>query len=312
MDKEEETINLAKEIIDDAELKRTSVEALVFKATRLAALVNNDEMKTWLTLERFGYSDKQPDLTYMAMTGRSYNKDTRIGYWGSIATQESAIEANLSELEVVKGFKPSGTYSAIQFSGQIQQVKNFNATISLYRNICSRVASRIQDFATNTYHATKFGQEASSLLKKFSLLATEGISKYFPEVSQSFDVIYKNATNTNPRGRTAAALECRNILINLSEFLWQSIKTEYKCRDGDVIKVNNEKNKLIAYVDTKIDGSNEGRAKAKKLFGMIHEIFTLGAKSKRKIDISELQTVIVDTVMFINDLLTYTDRKPIE
>ena len=74
MEREEEIINLAKEIIDDAELKRGSVESLVFKATRLASLVKDEDIKGWLVLEKFGYSNKEPDLTYMARTGRTFNR----------------------------------------------------------------------------------------------------------------------------------------------------------------------------------------------------------------------------------------------
>ena len=58
--------------------------------------------------------------------------------------------------------------------------------------------------------------------------------------------------------------------------------------------------------------TNEGKARAKKLFGIIHEVFTLGGKSKRKIEEKELSTVIVDVYVFLNDLVSYTDLKTVE
>lgn len=312
MEQDEEIINLAKEIIDDAELKRGSVETLVFKAARLASLVKDEGVKNWLALEKFGYSDKEPDLTYMAETGRTYNSVSRIGYWGSISTQEAEIDASLAEMEVVKNFQPSGTYSTLQFNSQLQQIKNLTAEISIYKRICSLVASKIQDFATQVYYTYKFGQEADKILEKYKKTALEGIAKYFPDLNQSFEVINKNTSNPNQRGWSAAALESRNIFIYLSGRLWKSTMSRHKCRDGDVIKVENEKNKLIAYIDIKMGASNEGRARAKKLFGIIHEIFTLGGKSKRKIEKNELSTVIIDTFVFLNDLMSYTDLKTIE
>lgn len=312
MDKDEEIVDLAKDIVDDAELKRVSVEALVLKASRLANLVVDEDIKYWLNLEKFGYSDKQPDLAYMAMTGRTFDTTTRIGLWGSIATQENLIDGSLAELEVVKSFKPTGTYSMLQFDGQVQRVKNLTSNISVYKNICSRVASKIQDFATTVYYTRRIGREVNTLLKQFSTVATEGISKNFPDLRQSFETIDRNIANSNPRGWSAAALECRNILINLSGMLWGSKKKDYICKDGDKIRVDKEKNKLIAYVDTKMDGTNEGKARTKKMFGLIHEIFTLGGKSKRKINNRELPTIIIDTIVFINDLINYTDLKPIK
>lgn len=94
--------------------------------------------------------------------------------------------------------------------------------------------------------------------------------------------------------------------------LWKVKNSTYTCRDKEVIKIENEKNRLIAYVDTKMGTSHEGKARAKKLFGIIHEIFTLGGKSKREIDEKELSTAIVDVYVFLNDLISYTDMKPVE
>ncbi len=310
--KNSEILSLAKEIIDDAELKRGTAEGLVFKASRLASLVNDENIKTWLALEKFGYSDKEPDLTYMALTGRTYNQISRIGFWGSISTQENAIEASLAELEAVKNFKPSGTYATLQFNNQIQQIKNLTATISNYKRICSVVSSSIQDFATKIYYAFKFGEVADSILEKYRVSALEGITKYFPDLNQSFEVINNNITNTNTRGWATAVSESRNILIYLSGKLWGSTKSDYKCRDGQTIKIQNEKNKLIAYVDSKMGTTNEGKARTKKLFGIIHEVFTLGGKSKRKIENNELSTIIIDVLIFLNELISYTDLKPVK
>ena len=215
-------------------------------------------------------------------------------------------------MEVVKQFQPSGTYSALQFNNQLQQIKNITATISTYKRICSLVASKIQDFATQIYYTYKFGQKADSILEEYKKTALEGIVKHFPELNQSFEIINKNTSNSNSRGWSAAALETRNIFTYLAEKLFTAKMSSYKCRDTQVIKVENEKNKLIVYVDTKMGTSKEGRARAKKLFGIIHEIFTLGGKSKRKIDKKELSTVIIDTFVFLNDLISYTDLKPIE
>ncbi|MDO8621547.1 MAG: hypothetical protein Q7R31_04710 [Candidatus Levybacteria bacterium] len=312
MEQDKEIINLAKEIIDDAELKRGSVESLVFKATRLASIVKDENIKIWLALEKFGYSEREPDLTYMAMTGRSYDKVTHIGLFGSISTQEAAIEASLAEMEVVKNFKPNGTYSSLQFNNQLQQIKNLTAARAIYKRICSVVASSIQDFATKIYYTYKFGQEADSILEEYRKTVLDGIAKYFPDLNQSFEVINKNSNNSNPREWSVATLESRNILIYLSGKLWTSREANYKCRDKQPIKVENEKNKLIAYVDMKMGASKEGKARAKKLFGIIHEIFTLGGKAKRKTEKKELSTVIIDTFVFLNDLMSYTDLKPIE
>ena len=136
MEQNEEIINLAKEIIGDAELKRIQVASLVSKASRLASLVNDTTLKEWLNYEKYGYSDSKESIAYMERTGRTYDETTKIGLGGSISTQEDAIEGSLAELDVVKNFKPGGTYSTLQFQNQLQQVKTLNRSISTYKRIC--------------------------------------------------------------------------------------------------------------------------------------------------------------------------------
>lgn len=311
MEADKEIIKLAKEIIDDAEGRRTSVESLVFKAYRLAKLVDNEGILIWLASERFGYSDKEPDLTNMKATGRTFDEQTRIGYWGPVSTQEAAIETALAEMEIVKGFKPSGEFAALQFSGQQQQVRNLSAQTSFYKNICSKVIAGIQDFAVNTYYAHKFKQEAISIIEKERREAESIMIKKFPDLKDFFEVINKNIDSNKTKDWTTVALQCRNILIYLSGELWKSGTKKYTCRDGESIKTDGEKNKLIAYLDTKISGSTTERAKAVRLFKTIHEIFAIGGKSKRSIGKNEFSTIVTQTFILLYDLSVSTDLVPI-
>lgn len=312
MRKNKEIIKLAKEILSETETRSGSVEGLVFKAYRLAKLVNNELMLVWLSLEKFGYSDKEPDITYMKETGRTFNEQTRIGYWGSISSQEVAIEESLAKIEIIKNFKPSGTYANIQFSGQLQQVKNLYGMISFYKGICSKVVSNIQEFATNVYYAYKFEQKAGSILDEENKKATDKILKRFPDLNKYFEVIDKNIASSNPRDWAAIASQCRSIFVNLSGELWKVGKKEYKCKDKEIIKTNGEKNKLIAYIDTKIGSSRTERAKAVRLFKTIHEIFTIGGKSKKGITRNELSTIVTHTFIVLSDLSTSTDLEPVK
>jgi AbiTii len=51
--KSDQITTLALEILEDAEMSRTSVVALVMKASRLARLVDDEEAIQWLSYERF-------------------------------------------------------------------------------------------------------------------------------------------------------------------------------------------------------------------------------------------------------------------
>ncbi|WP_429240928.1 hypothetical protein [Erwinia aphidicola] len=67
----EHELELAKELLDDIELSRSSTETIILKASRLARLCGTDEFQKWLTYEMRGYPGNiELTLKYMGLTGR--------------------------------------------------------------------------------------------------------------------------------------------------------------------------------------------------------------------------------------------------
>ncbi len=197
---------------------------------------------------------------------------------------------------------PKGNY--LERQNIMQQQQNAIQTIAHYK-------TQTYEFVMKVYYAYLFGQEASSILDNYKKTVLNEVIKRLPELKQSFEVVNKNINSSNSREWAVIALECRNIFISLSSRLWKSVEKEYKHRSGKVIKTTGEKNKLLAYIDTKIGGSQLERARARRLSGTIHEVFAIAGKSKRKIEKSELSTIVIDTFIFLADLMTYTDLRPI-
>ena len=95
----EHILDLAKELLDDIELSRTNAESLVLKTSRLARWVGSEEIRYWLKLEMGGYNgSNEISLKYMGITGRWINKEKQTGYWGPLAQQEAAIDAEKAKL----------------------------------------------------------------------------------------------------------------------------------------------------------------------------------------------------------------------
>lgn len=119
MTKNEQIIALALEVLEDAEMLRTSVESLVLKASRLARLVDDEESQLWLWHERHGYNDTdEVSLKYLELTSRWIGFSTKKAYFAAINIHEAMIENHKDELDIVKQFIPSGTYSTIQLQDQ--------------------------------------------------------------------------------------------------------------------------------------------------------------------------------------------------
>ena len=99
----EHILELAKELLDDIELSRTSAESLILKTSRLARWVGSDEIKYWLKLEMQGYnSSNDVSLKYMSITGRWADREKQKGFWGPLAQQEASLEAEKLKLNSLR------------------------------------------------------------------------------------------------------------------------------------------------------------------------------------------------------------------
>lgn len=168
------------------------------------------------------------------------------------------------------------------------------------------------EFVMKVYYTYLFGQEVSTILDSYKERVLNEILKKFPELKEYFEVINENITSINTRGWAAVASECRNILIKLSGQLWKKTEKTFKRPNGKIIELRGkEKNMLIAYIDTKVSGSNLNKARNEKLCGIIHEIFEIGGKQKRKIEKTETSNSVIDTYIFLAELIDYTDLQPV-
>lgn len=96
----EHELDLAKELLDDIELSRVKVDALILKSSRLARLCGTEEFQKWLDYEMRGYfNDNELSLKYMGRTGRWTDREKKEGYWMPIAQIDSLITAKTIELE---------------------------------------------------------------------------------------------------------------------------------------------------------------------------------------------------------------------
>lgn len=299
-----EITSLAKDILDDAELGRVSAEALVLKATRLARLVKHESMLAWLTLERMGYTDKEPDVGYMRYTGRPLNEATRVGYWGSIAVQETAIEADESEMEVVKSFKPSGEYSALQLYNQQQQARKLANSIAIYKRIRSRVVAIIQEFASNVYYEKLLSRKAGDIFSQFSQKIDVLLAGQVGEILVMLPSVFERLNSNDGEAVNQALLSCRRILdaainklyppsdipiqLNGENLIIDSEKTKnrFKVYICQRTKSKSVQKKLIDNVQTLYDRTSaaihvdvtrdEASALVLQLYVTLGEILTLG------------------------------------
>jgi hypothetical protein len=226
--KNEHILALAHEIIDDAELSRCPVSALVLKASRLARLIGDEEVISWLGWERSGYDNTPLARQYMARTSRWINVDKDEAYWGTITEQEALIETNRMNIEALRGFQPHGEYATIQQANHHTKLDNLRVNIAWGTAIVARVRGLVQDFATRVYYEALFGSAAEGIFEQYRLHVDASLSATAGDVFKKFPHVFERLGVGDAEAVSHALTSCRRIIDGLADAL-------YPARDGTAL-----------------------------------------------------------------------------
>jgi hypothetical protein len=161
-------LELARELLDDIELGRTTAEGLILKASRLARWVGSDETRYWLQLEMGGYNSTDPiSLKYMGITGRWTDREKKHGWWGPLAQQEAAIMAEKAKLASMRIPDSSSDYFNMAITGLVGDMTRSANLISTLSGIKTRVLGQLHMFASEVYYVMEFDNLSESIFERY-------------------------------------------------------------------------------------------------------------------------------------------------
>jgi AbiTii len=248
--KSDQITALALEILEDAEMSRTSVEAPVMKASRLARLVDDEEAIDWLYYERFGYNDSDKiSLKYLALTNRFVDVPMKTAYYGSIITQEAVIEGQQHQLDVVKNFNPSGEWAATHFANQQNEAAKLTNTICAARRILSAVRAQVQEFATRIYYEKLFSHQAETIFVQYQnevdTLLSITAKTAFARLPQAFERLGAG----DPESISHALTTCRRVIDSFTDAVFTARADPARIGEQDIkVGAHEIRNRLRAYV----------------------------------------------------------------
>ena len=165
LSKSQHTLELVKELLDDLELGSTSGEQLILKASRLARIAGDEEIKQWLKFELGGYNGRNnTSIKYMGITGRWINKDKKEGFWASLAQIEAKIEAEKSKLAVMR--IPDDNHN-LAAQTTAQTMSNTANEIAMFSGIRSKVKARLHSFVSEVYYEKVFDNLSESIFESY-------------------------------------------------------------------------------------------------------------------------------------------------
>ncbi|HXC52967.1 MAG TPA: hypothetical protein VN634_18925 [Candidatus Limnocylindrales bacterium] len=298
----EHILQLARELLDDIELSRTSAESLILKASRLARWVGNNEIRQWLQLEMGGYNGSDPvSLKYMSLTHRWVNYENKTGYWGPLAQQEASILAEKAKLASMRTPDSSSQF-AIAAIGNVTRAMTESANlIGRLSGIKSRVLAKLHDFVTDVYYEKEFDKLSESIFERYKSEVDTLIADNCGDVIQKIPAVMDRLAANDEESISQALVTCRRIIEAFADSVFPPTEGTMEI-GGNALSLDASKhqNRINAYIHTKTDSASRKKRLRQNLANLFDRVSS-GVHSE--VTAEEARSLFLNTYLFVGEVL---------
>jgi hypothetical protein len=298
----EHILELAKELLDDIELSRLSAESLLLKASRLARWVGSDEIKYWINLEMKGYNgSNEVSLKYMGITGRWVNREEQKGYWGPLAQQEAALEAQNIKLRSMSTPDTSGDWAFRVMQMHQEQMASTTNYISTLSGIKSRVLAHLHNFVSEVYYEKEFDSLSESIFEKYKSEVDTLISVHCGDVLQQIPSVMSRLAEGNPESISQALSTARRIIDSFADSIFPPTEETINIGGNEVtLGANKHQNRINAFVHQRID-SKSRKTKIRQNLSNLYDRVSTGVHND--VTAEEARSLFLNTYLLLGEVL---------
>jgi hypothetical protein len=300
---------LALELLEDAEMSRTSVDAMVLKASRLARLTEDAEAMQWLSHERLGYNATDPiSIKYLNSTARWIDVKNDKAYFAGIAVQEASAEGTHQQFEVLKKLVPSGNYALPQARDQQQRAATLTANLIAARKIISAVRAQVQEFATRIYYEHLFSQQAQTIFEQYKTLVDALLAATaqtaFTRLPQAFERL---GAADDSEAISHALTTSRRVIDSFADAVFPARKEPFQLGQQPIdVGQQQTRNRVRAYIYTCI-GQGSRYERLSRGLSSLYDRVSAGVHSD--VDLGEARALVLQTYLLLGEILTLPPQR---
>jgi hypothetical protein len=292
---------LALEVLEDAEMSRSSVESLILKASRLARLVDDEEAIKWLEYERLGYkADENISLKYLHLTRRWIKFKEMKAHWGSTAVQEATVAAAQQQLDAAKSFQPAnvGPYRL-----QLQEIARISESMKAASVILSAVRAQVQQFATRIYHEKLFSHQAETIFAQYQ---GEVDARLAVTAQTAFDRLphaFERLAAGDKEAVSHALTTCRRVLDSFGDSVYPPRAEPARIGEKELqVGAPDTRNRLRVYVYEQI-GKGSRYERLSRAIASLYDRVSAGIHAD--VTIGEARALVLHTYLLLGEILTF-------
>lgn len=298
----EHILELAKELLDDIELSRTSAESLILKASRLARWVGSEEIRYWLKLEMQGYnSSSQVSLRYMGVTGRWVDREKQRGYWGPLAQQEAAIIAEQAKLNAMRIPDTAGDMAFVATKKVTDEMTSSASYISALSGIKSRVLAKLHEFVSEIYYEKQFDSLSESIFERYKSDVDSLIGDSCGQVIEQIPSVMSRLAEGDQEAISQSLNTCRRVIDSFADNIFPPSEETIEIGGNQLsLAANRHQNRINAYIHQRIDSDTRKKRFRQNLSNLYDRVST---GVHKEVTVEEARALFLNTYLLIGEIL---------
>lgn len=300
--KSEHILELAKELLDDIELSRTSAKSLILKASRLARWVGSEEIRYWLKLEMGGYNgSNEISLKYMGITGRWLNREKQTGYWGPLAQQEAAIEAEKAKLASLRTPDSSGEWASVAIGNVTQAMTQAANNISRLSGIRTRVLAELHSFVSEIHYEKQFDSLSESIFERYKSDVDTLIAESCGDVLEQIPSVMSRLAEGDQEAISQSLTTCRRVIESFADSIFSPSEDTIEIGGNQLsLAANRHQNRINAYIHQRIQ-SNTRKKRFRQNLANLYDRVSTGVHND--VTVEEARALFLNTYLLIGEIL---------
>ncbi|MGW6624055.1 AbiTii domain-containing protein [Nocardia sp. NPDC055002] len=300
MNRQEEALQLAEQLLADIELKRLAATDIVLKASRLGRLAGHDDLQTFLRYEREGYPDEEQHGEWVKRAGRLRGEDW---FKAPLTHIEAVVETSNNSVEALKGGgNYSGDMARIAQEDHDRRIIKIAAAMTPCLAIRGAVLSTIYSLVTEIYHELLFSELQSTLFEQARVSVDGALAQASGSALDKIESVSDRLREGAPESVSQALTTCRRLIDSCADHLFPGREGDYMVGEQP-LKVGNGHvlNRLQAYCH------QQGISKSRhdRIRKAMSELYSrCSAGTHADVTIQEARFVFLQTYVQLGEILT--------
>ncbi|NKX56280.1 AbiTii domain-containing protein [Arthrobacter mobilis] len=273
-----EALALTKDLLDDIELDRTTLDKQILKASRLARMLNDEQVMDWLRRERNGYyTGDDKTNAYFQRTGR-HGADANSNIFDGVLVLQQYMRTHELQLEQLKVPNVSGDYALLSVGKVTDIITNVGRIMQRYSRILSKVSGLLHTFVTTSYLSLRFSTKQDTMFEKAKAEIDAELLRLDETTLRKLDAAYSNLQVGDEESISAAMNSVRRLIVSFADLVFPATEeTRPNPGGGNPIKLGSEQwlNRIKAFIDDNA-GSSKRQTRLKQAISGISERVSSG------------------------------------